>query len=110
MASVAEHSRRYRARRHDAEIVGASDRHSIVSPVVNTTQARSIVRIRCRTTAGRDWGGVLHRVPCHLFAVHRQHAGTAFAQTRFVWLEMEHDGVLAGRQLRPLPNRSLEVE
>ncbi len=58
----------------------------------------------------RDRSGVIHVLRVHFLAVHRQHARAALAETGAVDLEVEHNGVLAGAQFRPFPNRALEVE
>ena len=58
----------------------------------------------------RDRGGVFHGILRHFLAVHGEHARTPLAQTWTIRLEIKDDGVLAGFQLGPLPDRTLEVE
>ena len=52
----------------------------------------------------RDRGRVLKLVLRHFLAVHGQHTCAAFPQTRTIGLEVEDDGVFAGRQLGPFRN------
>src|SRR5262249_62038780 len=92
------------------DLAGELERNVVAILDQRDPGARILADVESFVLRERDRGGVLHRIPSCLFTVHRQHAGTTFAQTRFVWLEIEHDGVLARCQLRSLPNRALEVE
>src|SRR5207344_3346196 len=58
----------------------------------------------------RDWGTMLDGFPVRFLAVHIQHTRPALPQARTIRLEVENDGVLAGAQLWPRPNRALEIE
>ena len=58
----------------------------------------------------RDWGAMFHGIFGHFLAIHREHALPALAQAWFIGLVVEDDGVLAGAQGRPCPDRALEVE
>ena len=55
--------------------------------------------------------GMRDRLTGDFRAIHRQHAGAAFAETGTVILEIKHNGVLAGRERRrAFPAEALQVE
>src|SRR5258707_618415 len=57
-----------------------------------------------------DRRAVFDGLPVRILAVYGEHARAALAEARTIRLEVEDDGVLAGAQLRPRPDRALEVE
>src|SRR5262249_10536527 len=57
------------------------------------------------------WNGVRNRLVGDFFAIHRQDAGAALAETGAVVFEVKHDGVLAGRErLRAFPAETFGSE
>src|SRR5262245_6909844 len=72
--------------------------------------ARVLADVEVFVLRERDRGGVLQGILRYLLAIHRQHTRATLAQTRTVGLEVEHDGVLARRQLGAFPHRPFEVE
>src|SRR4029079_19547531 len=59
---------------------------------------------------GHDGCRVIHGLIVQLLPVHEESTRATLAEAAAVELEVEHDGVLASRQLRPFPRRALEIE
>src|SRR4029078_9438428 len=101
---------RFEPERQLVELAGELERRFIAIFQQRNSGARVQPHVESLIFRKRNRGSVLKRIPRHLLAVDGQHSCAALAQARTVDLEVEDDGVLAGLQFRPLPDRALEVE